>query len=64
MEHLEEGSSKKKIEKMFADYLKEGINETILQKNQAPVGLHIKSETPEEIAISIAGEIIKMKNSV
>lgn len=56
--------SKNKIKKMFADYLKEGIDETILQKIHAPIGMDIKSETPEEIAISIAGEIIKVKNSV
>ncbi len=54
--------SKNKIKKMFADYAKEGIDETVLQKIHAPVGLDIKSETPEEIAISIAGEIVGVKN--
>ena len=54
--------SKNKINKMFADYVKEGIDETFLQNIHAPVGLDIKSETPEEIAVSIAGEIIKVKN--
>ena len=28
----------------------------------APIGLSIKSETPEEIAISIAAQIIQLKN--
>ena len=56
--------SKNKINKMFADYVKEGIDETLLQNIHAPVGLDIKSETPEEIAVSIAGEIIKVKNWV
>jgi xanthine dehydrogenase accessory factor len=54
--------SKKKIEKMFSDYRAEGIDEVLLKKIHAPVGLDIKSETPEEIAISIAAEIIKIKN--
>jgi xanthine dehydrogenase accessory factor len=54
--------SKKKIEKMFLDYRAEGIDEALLKKIHAPVGLNIKSETPEEIAISIAAEIIKIKN--
>ena len=54
--------SKKKIEKMFAEYREEGKNEAWLQRIHTPVGLAIKSQTPEEIAISIAAEIIKVKN--
>lgn len=54
--------SKKKIEKMFTEYKQEGINEDVLNKIHSPVGIQIKSETPEEIAVSIAAEIIKMKN--
>jgi xanthine dehydrogenase accessory factor len=55
--------SQKKIEKMFTDYRQEGMNEVFLQSIHAPVGLSIKSETPEEIAVSIAAEIIKVKNT-
>ncbi len=54
--------SKTKIEKMFADYRKENINEEFLQRIYSPVGIPIKSQTPEEIAISIAAEIIREKN--
>jgi xanthine dehydrogenase accessory factor len=54
--------SKNKIEKMFADYMHEGIEARVLDAVHAPVGVNIKSETPEEIAISIAAEIIKVKN--
>lgn len=54
--------SKKKIEKMFTDYLNEGIDEKLLQKIHGPIGVYIKSETPEEIAVSIAAEIIGVKN--
>jgi xanthine dehydrogenase accessory factor len=54
--------SKKKIEKMFETYKKEGISEDILQKIHAPVGINIHSQTTEEIAVSIAAEIIKVKN--
>jgi xanthine dehydrogenase accessory factor len=55
--------SKAKIEKMFTDYKAEGISEALLHKIHAPVGLTIKSQTPEEIAVSIAAEIIQVKNS-
>jgi xanthine dehydrogenase accessory factor len=55
--------SRKKMEKLFADYRKEGISESVLQRIHSPIGLDIKSQTPEEIAVSIAAEIIKVKNS-
>ncbi len=54
--------SKKKIEKMFNDYKVEGIDEAILKTIHAPVGLMIKSQSPEEIAVSIAAAIIQVKN--
>lgn len=55
--------SKSKIKKMFAAYRQEGIDENKLLAFHAPVGLAIKSETPEEIAVSIAAEIIACKNA-
>lgn len=54
--------SKKKIEKMFTEYRKEGIDEEMIKKIYSPIGIPIKSQTPEEIAVSIAAEIIKVKN--
>eukprot|EP01035_Chromulina_nebulosa_P008757 gene8757-11845_t len=51
--------SQKKIAKLFSDYIAEGIDEALLEKIHAPIGLAIKSETPEEIAISIAAQIIQ-----
>lgn len=54
--------SKTKIEKMFTDYRKENIDEEWLQRIYSPVGIPIKSQTPEEIAISIAAQIISEKN--
>ena len=41
---------------------REGIKEEWLQRIHTPVGLAIKSQTPEEIAVSIAAEIINVKN--
>jgi xanthine dehydrogenase accessory factor len=55
--------SRNKIQKMFEEYRKEGISEEWLQQIHSPIGLPIKSQTPEEIAVSIAAEIIKEKNA-
>ena len=55
--------SQSKVKKMFEDYRNEGIDGEWLQQIHTPVGLSIKSQTPEEIAISIAAEIIKIKNT-
>ena len=55
--------SQTKINKLFDDYRKEGINESCLEQIHTPIGLEIHSQTPEEIAVSIAAEIIRVKNS-
>ena len=55
--------SQSKIDKMFTDYIATGISPTVLAKLHAPVGLPVKSQTPEEIAVSIAAEIIRVKNA-
>jgi xanthine dehydrogenase accessory factor len=54
--------SQKKMEKLFAGYRKDGIAESVLQRIQTPIGLSINSHTPEEIAVSIAAAIIRVKN--
>ncbi|MBC7948106.1 MAG: XdhC family protein, partial [Chitinophagaceae bacterium] len=54
--------SKTKVEKLLNDYQRQGIPPAILQRIRSPIGLPIKSQTPEEIAVSIAAEIIQVKN--
>ncbi len=54
--------SQKKMEKMMAAYRQENINGEWLQKIHTPIGLAIRSQTPEEIAISIAAQMIAVKN--
>lgn len=54
--------SKAKVEKMMAAYRAEGIGKERLGKMRAPAGLSIHSQTPEEIAVSIAAEIIQLKH--
>jgi xanthine dehydrogenase accessory factor len=54
--------SKRKIKTIFDALTEEGIDKELLKKVHTPIGLEIEAETPEEIAISIAAEIIKLKN--
>ena len=56
--------SSRKVEEVFNNLKEAGITEEKLKKVHAPIGFPIKSNTPEEIAISIAAEIIQVKNSV
>jgi xanthine dehydrogenase accessory factor len=51
-----------KIAQIFANLKKQGVSAVRLKKVHAPVGLPIHSHTPEEIAVSIAAEIIQVKN--
>ena len=53
--------SSAKIAQIFARLKKKGVSAASLKKVRAPVGLSIHSHTPEEIAISIAAEIIQIK---
>lgn len=55
--------SAEKVKKLFADLISEGFSEDDTSKVHAPVGVNIKSKTPMEIAISIAAEIISIRNN-
>lgn len=52
--------SRKKIKVIFDKLQGLGVDETLLKKVHTPIGLKIGAETPEEIAVSIMGEIIKI----
>lgn len=54
--------SKNKMKTLFEQYRAQNIPETHLEKVYTPIGIPIHSKTPEEIAISIAAEIIQVKN--
>ena len=54
--------SKSKVRQMYAAMLADGTPETALTGVRAPVGISIGSHTPEEIAVSIAAEIIALRN--
>lgn len=56
--------SKIKMQTMFEVMLKEGFTNKEFNKVNTPIGITINSKTPDEIAISIAAQIIKVKNSL
>lgn len=53
--------SRRKITTMRESLEREGVAKEAFSKLKAPIGLDIGAETPEEIAISIAAEIIAAK---
>ncbi|MCG8483030.1 MAG: XdhC family protein, partial [Clostridia bacterium] len=53
--------SKRKIHTIYENLLNKGVCKEKLKKVFAPIGLDIKAETPEEIAISITAEVIQVR---
>jgi xanthine dehydrogenase accessory factor len=51
--------SKRKREAIYRSLLDEGVPRERLEAVHSPIGLVIGAETPEEIAVSIVGELIK-----
>jgi len=62
LRHLGLMGSAAKVKRMFRAFRDGGMSEDLIGKVSAPVGLAIGSHTPEEIAISIAAEIVKIRN--
>jgi xanthine dehydrogenase accessory factor len=55
-------SSKAKRVKFFGRLKKAGVEEKYLKRVHIPMGIDIGSQTPEEIAISIAAQLVAIKN--
>jgi xanthine dehydrogenase accessory factor len=53
--------SKRKVAEIFRALREEGFSSQELERVYTPIGLSIGAETPEEIAISIAGELIQVR---
>ncbi len=51
-----------KIATLFENLVKDGYDQRDLDKVHAPIGIDIKSETTQEIAISVAAQLISIKN--
>jgi xanthine dehydrogenase accessory factor len=50
-----------KVKRIFKDLLKEGISHERLAQVHAPIGLDLGAETPDEIALSIAAEMVMLR---
>jgi len=55
--------SRTKNKAILSHLLAKGIPQELLDKVNAPIGLEIGAQTPEEIAISIMAEIVKVRRS-
>jgi xanthine dehydrogenase accessory factor len=53
--------SPSKVKRIFNDLLKEGISRERLEQVHAPIGLDLGAETPDEIALSIAAEMVMIR---
>jgi xanthine dehydrogenase accessory factor len=53
--------SPNKVKHIFKDLLKEGFSAERLAQVHAPIGLDLGAETPDEIALSIAAEIVMLR---
>jgi xanthine dehydrogenase accessory factor len=53
--------SRRKRDMIYDKLLEEGFTQDDLERVCSPIGLDIGAETPEEIAVSIAAELIKVR---
>lgn len=53
--------SPSKVRHIFKDLLQQGITRETLARVHAPIGLDLGAETPDEIALSIAAEIVMLR---
>ncbi len=51
-----------KIKEIYDALEKEGLEKERLEKVYAPIGLSLNSDTPEEIAVSVAAQILQERN--
>ena len=56
--------SANKVKEVFARLEGQGIQRSKLEHTYSPIGLQIRSHTPEEIAISVAAEMISVRNRI
>jgi xanthine dehydrogenase accessory factor len=55
--------SKTKVAKVLEQLRAKGVSEDMTKKIHSPIGISIGAHTPAEIAISIAAEIVAVRNN-
>jgi xanthine dehydrogenase accessory factor len=50
-----------KVRRIFRELLQEGIPRERLEQAHAPIGLDLGAETPDEIALAIAAEMLLLR---
>jgi len=53
--------SRRKRDMIYRSLLDSGVDRTVLAGVHCPIGVHIHAETPEEIAVSIVAELIRVR---
>jgi xanthine dehydrogenase accessory factor len=53
--------SRRRVRATYVQLLDEGFDHAQLDRIHAPVGLDVGAETPEEIAVSVAAELVKVR---
>ena len=53
--------SRRKRDKIYQALRDEGITQEQIARVHSPIGLDIGAETPEELAVSIVGELIQVR---
>jgi xanthine dehydrogenase accessory factor len=53
--------SRRRVRATYVQLIEEGFDRTLIDRIHAPVGLDIGSETPEEIAVSVAAELVMLR---
>ncbi|MDP2311343.1 MAG: xanthine dehydrogenase accessory protein XdhC [Pseudomonadota bacterium] len=56
--------SRAKVAKFFIRLRAAGLDEQLFSRVSAPVGLDLGAETPEEIAVAIAAEVVRVRRGV
>ena len=56
--------SRKKVQQTLNGLRNLGVPEENLARLRSPIGIHIGGETPEEIALSIAAELVAVRNGI
>jgi xanthine dehydrogenase accessory factor len=53
--------SRRRVRATFVQLLDEGISRELIDRIHAPVGLDVGAETPEEIAVAVAAELVMVR---